>query len=86
MWRPDGKEIFFLTVDRRLMAAEVNVRNGIFEAGQVRSLFGPTPEMQGPVKYAVTADGQRFLLAVPSGQGSAEPLTLVQNWDAALKK
>jgi hypothetical protein len=37
--------------------------------------------------YDVSADGQRILAAVPAGnQKSPEPITLVQNWTAALKK
>jgi hypothetical protein len=37
--------------------------------------------------YDISADGQRFLVAMPVvNQKGAEPLTLVENWTAALKK
>jgi hypothetical protein len=36
--------------------------------------------------YDVTADGQRFLAIVPNEHRIVEPLTVVQNWTAGLKK
>jgi hypothetical protein len=36
--------------------------------------------------YAVTADGKRFLINFNGGQDSGEPLTLVTDWTAELKK
>jgi hypothetical protein len=36
--------------------------------------------------YAVTADGQRFLINRPTEEPTATPITLVVNWPEALKK
>jgi hypothetical protein len=36
--------------------------------------------------YDVLADGQGFLVRTSPEQKSAEPLTLVENWPAELKK
>ena len=88
-WRRDGKEIFYDGPDRRLMSAEIALRGGALEVGQIRPLF-PNPSGFGlgsnsPV-YDVSADGQRFLIPVPVGDKRGEPLTLVQNWMAGLKK
>jgi eukaryotic-like serine/threonine-protein kinase len=86
-WRQDGKEIFYRGPDRRLMAAEVFSSGGILEVGQVRPLFGATPNVtEGYPLYDVSADGQHFLLRIYPEQKSGEPLTLVQNWTAGLKK
>jgi hypothetical protein len=38
----------------------------------------------GTLDYAVTADGQRFLVDAPIA--AATPITVVQNWTAGLKK
>jgi Tol biopolymer transport system component len=86
-WRQDGKEIFYRGLDRRLMGAEVTTREGTLEVGQVRPLFGATPDMTetNPL-YDVSADGQHFLLRIFPEQKSGDPLTLVQNWTAGLKK
>jgi hypothetical protein len=69
------------------MAAEVFSSGGILEVGQVRPLFGATPNVtEGYPLYDVSADGQHFLLRIYPEQKSGEPLTLVQNWTAGLKK
>ncbi len=85
-WRQDGKEIFYMDLNRQLMAAEVAVRGGTVEVGQVRPLFTATQMTQGNPLYDVSADGQHFLLRTYPEQKSGEPLTLVQNWTAGLKK
>jgi hypothetical protein len=85
-WRPDGKEIFYFELaTRRLMAAEIGVKGGTLEVGQVRPLFGPI-NVGGDLAYNVSADGQRFLIRVNPEQKSAEPLTLIQNWAAGLNR
>jgi Tol biopolymer transport system component len=83
-WRKDGKEIFYVAPDLRLMAAEVTAKGNTLEIGEVRPLFGPLSVGLG-FHYDVSADGQRFL-TVPPQQESAEPVTLVQNWVAGLRK
>jgi eukaryotic-like serine/threonine-protein kinase len=91
-WRRDGRELFYRTSDRKLMA--VPIKGGAaFDAGKPHELFELPPEpptwIQGGADqrvYAAAADGQRFLIAVPSGEGSATPITVVLNWDAGLKK
>jgi Tol biopolymer transport system component len=85
-WRQDGKEIFYLTPGAQLMAAEIMIKGDTLEAGAVRELFGGIPLGAGYF-YDVSADGQRILAAVPVGsQKDSEPITLVQNWAAALKR
>ena len=76
MWRGDGRELFFLSPDRKLMAAGVRTASS-FEASIPSALF-PT----AATGFAVTQDGQRFLLNVPEPSGSAVPLTVVMNWRA----
>jgi len=82
IWRPDGKELFYYAADNRLMAAEVDAKGGAFEVGKVDALSEPLIGNG----YDVSADGQRFLSAVAPEGESGEPLTVVLNWTAALKK
>ncbi|MGA2715641.1 MAG: protein kinase [Bryobacteraceae bacterium] len=84
-WRRDGKEIFYVEPGGRLMAAEVSVKGASLDAGTVSPLFGPI-RTGGGFQYDVSADGQRFLAIVQPEQNAGEPLTLVQNWTALLKK
>ena len=85
-WRRDGKEIFYVALDRKLMSAAVTVKGDALEVAQVRPLFGPINFTDYfYYNYDVSADGQRFLI-LPPPQTSTEGVTVVQNWTAGLKK
>jgi eukaryotic-like serine/threonine-protein kinase len=84
-WRRDGNELFYLALDRKLMA--VGVKSGAtFEAETPRTLFQTTLNVADQRQtYAVAADGQRFLLNAPV-ESASPPMTIVLNWPALLKK
>jgi Tol biopolymer transport system component len=82
-WSRNGKEIFYVTADGAMMAAEVAARNGTLEIGKVEKLFDGVKTTAG-LAYDVTAEG-KFLLA-DDGVAGSRPMTLVQNWVAALRK
>jgi len=86
-WRRDGKEIFFISTDQKVMAAEVMENAAGLKVGEPRALFGihaRKVETRNSI-YDVSADGQMFL--VNSLPDVAPPsLTLVTNWSAELKK
>ena len=64
----------------------VDVKTGAtFEAGEPKLLFVARLRRSLAREYDVTPDGQRFLVAVASGDDVMPPLTLIQNWSAALK-
>ena len=85
-WRRDGKEIFYVAPDRKLMSAAVNVKGDALEVAQVRPLFGPVNFTDNfYYDYDVSANGQRFLILPPT-QTSGEGVTVVQNWTAGLKR
>jgi hypothetical protein len=92
-WRRDGRELYYLDSDRRMVAVAVTT-DGKFEVGRAVSLF-ETPllfPLSGSlifVPFDVTADGQRFLMSGPPGLAAPTnitPITVVVNWTAALKK
>ncbi|SPE30976.1 Serine/threonine protein kinase [Candidatus Sulfopaludibacter sp. SbA6] len=84
-WRRDGGEIFYIAPGGNLMAVQVKATGTSLESGAPVKLFGPIPGIQGN-NYDISPDGQRILtLAVPE-ESFNEPLTLVQNWPASLKK
>jgi Tol biopolymer transport system component/predicted Ser/Thr protein kinase len=76
-WRSDGTEIFFVGGDGNLMAAPVK-SSSPFQAGPPAPLF----ETRGAASYAVSPDGQRFLLAAPVTRGADGSVTIVANWPA----
>jgi Tol biopolymer transport system component/predicted Ser/Thr protein kinase len=85
-WRRDGRELYYIANDRSLMAVEV--RSGDrFAAGRPKPLF-PTRIVTEPFAafhYAVTADGQRFLIDTVVDEVASKPLTVVMNWTEAFK-
>ncbi len=84
-WRGDGKELFFLAPDNKLMAVDVNAKESILEIGNAQPLFEVHPNTAPGTHYDVTHDGKRFLVA-SAGEGSSAPITLVVNWTAELKR
>ena len=85
VWSRDGKELYFIGPDGKLMAVEVTSGpGGSFQAGAPKALFDPHIGGDRLAKFDVTKDG-RFLIPVVAGQ-SGGPITVVVNWQAALKK
>ncbi len=86
-WTADGKELFYLTLDSRMMVVNVSVTVGRFRASVPRELFkaqiGMSPFQD---QYAVTRDGQRFLIADPVVEGARHPLMVVLNSTSSLKE
>ena len=87
-WRNDGKEIFFVSLDRQLVALEVKA-GGTLQLGTVKPLFqlpGGTQISATNFTWAVTADGQKFLVREPVGAtntGAIEAMNIVLNWPPA---
>lgn len=85
LWRQDGKELFYLTLEGKLMVVDLKIGAAI-ETGPPKLLF-QTPIRVSPTtdQYCVTGDGKRFLLSEPVEEGE-KPMTVVLNWAAGLKK
>ena len=84
-WRHDGKEIFYLSFDNKIMAAQVSGSGSSFVIGDVKPLFETRAVCAGVGPYDVTADGQRFIIAYEPGEATAM-ITLITNWNAEAKK
>jgi len=87
-WRADGRELFYLSGDRKIMSATVSLDKA-FEAGAPTPLFASVIvlDLSGPgPSYDVTADGRRFVMAVESDERLTAPMTLLFNWRGALRK
>jgi len=95
-WGRGGRELFYLAPDGKLMAVQVTGDPAFKVVGAATPLFQTilTQEQPTPVsrRYAVTADGQRFLvkssLAVSAHDDdkNAAPISVTTNWTAALQK
>ena len=89
-WRGDGTEIFYIAENRQLMAVPIKT-GATVEAGAPVPLFdtamssNPNPGYTRN-QYAVTADGQRFLVNQQADGAFPAPIMVVVNWPATLKK
>ena len=85
-WRADGKEIFFIGGDGKLMASAITTSGATFAAGTPVALF-PIRVAPGSganrQEYMVSRDG-RFLINQPLDASNA-PITLILNWKSAAK-
>ncbi len=89
-WRRDGKELFYFSLDGKLMASDIT-QGPTFKASVPRALFqlpvaqvGHNEQALRVFGWDVAPDGKRVL--VDTGTTSSEPITVVLNWTAELKK
>jgi eukaryotic-like serine/threonine-protein kinase len=87
VWSPDGKELFYLSLDDRLMAVEVST-GPRFVAGRSRlvaetRIAGLERTNHGS-SFVVMPDGERLLVVMASER--SRPITLLLNWTAAMRK
>jgi eukaryotic-like serine/threonine-protein kinase len=85
-WRADGKELYYQSQDGKVMAAAIQASPQGIRAETPRELFSAPFQNGGLHEFDVTPDGQRFLLILtPRSEGSNQ-LTVISNWQAALRK
>jgi eukaryotic-like serine/threonine-protein kinase len=82
-WRADGKELYYLSLDGKMMAVDIRTTSGL-ETGIPRQLF-ETHVRPYPLYdlYGVTADGQKFL-TVELVKEVPTPITVILDWPALL--
>ncbi len=79
-WRRDGRELYYLAPDLRLMAVAVTPNAGAFNAGTPRELFATRIRrsiLRGASPYVASPDGQRFLIDSASGPDLSAPIQVV---------
>ena len=89
LWRRDGKELFYIAADSKVMAVPVSTAS-TFQRGTPVALF-TVPIYGGGLsanlhRWAVMPDGQKFLINSVLSEDASEPITVVQNWTELLKK
>jgi len=86
-WRGDGRELIFVKGDLGLMSVDVKPGPS-FEFTPPKPLFNPDDaQINGPSNYAVTTDGQRFLMRVSAPASTiGEQIYVVLNWPRLLVK
>jgi len=84
-WSRDGKRIYYVSLDGKLMAVDVSVAGDEFTAKVPRVVLQANMKRYVGNPFDISPDGH-ILVTVSMNQGEPLPLNLVQNWTAALKK
>jgi dipeptidyl aminopeptidase/acylaminoacyl peptidase len=85
-WRADGKELFYIALDRQLMAVPIrfDAEHRSIEAAKPVPLFttsvGDPDQAVSRQQYIVSPDGTRFLMNTVIGEDTASPITVILNW------
>ncbi|HYL64091.1 MAG TPA: hypothetical protein VE077_15870, partial [Candidatus Methylomirabilis sp.] len=87
-WRRDSKELYFLSLDSKIVAASIAEQGTSIAIGNVKPLFSVNiaPGISPGNPFDVSADGLKFVVVSQAGLQAPPPLTLVTNWPALLKK
>ncbi len=94
-WNKNGKEIFYLSLDRKMMAAPVKLSldGQLLETGTPLALFPVRIAGAGDTvacvfckqNYAASSDGQRFLVNLAADESAASHITIILNWQPKAK-
>jgi Tol biopolymer transport system component len=84
-WSPDGRELFYVAPDNKVMAVGLKLGPDSVEVSALRGMFTGPGDIFASSPYDVAPDGQRFLVRAVPETGS-QPLQVIVNWPALLKK
>lgn len=86
-WKPDGRELFYLSPDEKLVAVPIVMNSN----GQTPKVLAPITLFQTQIsggaapganrqQYDVSPDGQRFLMSISVVDANVQPISMVLNW------
>jgi len=80
-WRADGRELYFISPDNKLMAVDVGTA-APFEAGPAHALFQTRilPPIEARNHYDAAGDGQRFVVNSRRPEDASLPILVVSGW------
>jgi hypothetical protein len=78
--------LFFLDPTDNIVAVDVNLSGSAPQLGVPHTLFQANAIQRQNGPFDVTADGKKFLVNIGNLKEGSDPLTLVLNWPAELKK
>ncbi|MDR3699163.1 MAG: protein kinase [Candidatus Sulfopaludibacter sp.] len=85
-WRKDGRELFYMSTQGKIMSVAVKAGTE-FDASAPKLLFeGPRAPGCGFDIYAVTGNGERFLMIEPPPPTQPEPMHVILHWDAEIQR
>ena len=90
LWGRDGKELFYLSPDSKVMAVEVETASSTFRSGTPKPLFTARiaggPAGAPTHRWDISHDGTRFLMTTVLDVTQSPAINVVTNWDSSLKR
>jgi serine/threonine protein kinase len=86
IWRRDGRELFYIDRNKRMMSVPVSRDGGGLTFGKPVPLFQSHIANALGISYDVSPNGQRFIIAVVKEPRLSAPMRIVTNWTGLLKK
>ncbi len=82
-WRRDGRELFYITADQRLVAVPISAGSGL-QVGKPQPLFANA----GMNSFVPSKSGDRFLINVPASgeQAVTPPIIVVTDWTPTIAR
>jgi len=86
-WRKDGRELFYIGADRKLMVVDVKL-GPPFQVGVPKPLFETRVPTINDFRnhFVVSTDGQRFLINSMTEARGTTPIDVVKNWTTLLRR
>jgi Tol biopolymer transport system component len=81
-WSSDGRELFYVSADYKLVSVGLTYRGGFVEAAPPKALF----RVGWMSDYAASRDGRRVLILRMTNDPFVGPIDILLNWTAALTK
>src|SRR5262245_29508416 len=86
LWRRDGRELYYISLDDKLMAVPMTL-GAEEKSATPKELFALSDSRASAINgYARTSDGKRFLFMTSAEETGLTPFTVVLNWMAEMKK
>ena len=79
IWMKDGKSIYFITPDNKIMGVNVNENGTSLSPGKPYLVFEPGNTKVFNV-YDINKYGTEITATIPNGKSNQSTLTLVENW------
>lgn len=84
-WRGDGRELYYVDARGALIAIPIGAGRTP-DQGTPRALFQTMFREGAYGSYAVSGNGQQFLMRMPPPADDLTPITVILNWTSALTR
>jgi hypothetical protein len=84
-WGPGGRELYYVSREDKLMAADLKLGAETVESSAPRELFPLSLRSAAGATYQVSRDGKRFLV-LTNAETVPQPLNVIVNWPALLRR